>query len=133
MKRILSIFSLTILVSTNSFGNWFDKSPKWELFNKTNYDLIKLDVNSIKYKNEYVSFWYVNEMNMFPGKFFLWKTVYDCKKRKSMILFYDMVPSIGTLPKNIPDMVTEDKWLDITTNRWDADMYTKLCVKKIYF
>ena len=85
-------------------------------------------------KGNFVSFWYVSDLKSYPDLHFLWKEVYDCKNKKTMSLYYEVVKFIDVLPKNIPDLTDEDRWLGVTTDLWDSKVFSQLCKpKKTYF
>jgi hypothetical protein len=113
-----------------------DKKVDWKIYQQTEYITVFIDDNSIKKKDNYVSFWYFSRLPLWGETNFLWKMVYDCKKRKSMSLYFEVVPSIETLPKNVPDLTDEDRWVDITNDDWDSSFFEKHCgslIKKFYF
>ena len=130
----MRIFGSTILL--HLFLSGCDKSPQWKIYHQSDYETILIDEASIKRKDGFVSFWYSSELKSHPDVHFLWKEVYDCKKRKGMSLFYEVVKSIDTLPKNVPDLTDEDKWMDVTSNLWDSKVFSQLCeptIKKTFF
>lgn len=126
--RILTVIFLLVLLSG------CNKSPDWKIYHKSNHQTIFIDENSIKRKNNYVSFWYVSDLTYYPDLHFLWKVVYDCKNKKTMSLYYDVVESIDVLPKNVPDLIDEDRWSGLSGNGWDSEVFSKFCPsKKTYF
>jgi len=126
--RVSTIFLLLLLLSG------CNKSPDWKIYHKSSYETIFIDENSIKRKDNYVSFWYVSDLTSHPDLHFLWKEVYDCKNKKTMSLYYEVVKSIDVLPKNVPDLTDEDRWLGVSNNLWDSEVFSKFCPsKKTYF
>jgi hypothetical protein len=129
MNKIFLCFISFVLIGCG-------KTPDWKIYHQTSGETILIDDSSIKKKGDYVSFWYVSDLKSYPNLHFLWKVVYNCKTQMSMSLYYDVVESISTLPKNIPDLTDEDRWLKITDDRWDRNVFDKLCgdrVKKTFF
>jgi hypothetical protein len=129
MIRFILLILFLILVGC-------DKSPQWKIYYKNNDQTIVVDENSIKRKDNFVSFWYILTNPENPDLYFQWKKVYDCKKEKSMTLFYDVPKSINTLPKSNPDLTDEDHWFDVTKNLYDRELFNKLCkptTKKTFF
>ena len=111
-------------------------SLDWKTYHQDGYQTILIENNSIKVKGNYVSFWYVSKIKDYPQTFWLWKEVFDCKNYKVMTLYYEVTKSLDKLPSDVPDLTDEDRWLNITKNGWDADVFRVLCestIKNIYF
>lgn len=131
MKQLSFLIFLTF-----SLFSGVTYAVSWKIYHQSTSETIRIDESSIKRKGSYVSFWYVSDLKSYPDIHFLWKDVYDCKNKKQMVLFYEVVKSIKVLPKNIPDLTDEDRWSDITSTGWDRGVFQKLCeptVKKTYF